>query len=101
MLTVYLVCLLIGGTFVAGSALFGGHGHDGGHGELDHSAHFGAGHGLHGGLDHHELPSGSGTSFEAVVPAEVAHVASQDLGGDHLWLPLLSMRFWTFFLAFF
>ena len=99
MLTVYLVCLLIGGTLVAGSALFGGHGHDGDHGELDHSDHFESGH--HDGLEHDELAPASGSFSSAVVHAETAHVGMQDIGGDHLWLPFLSMRFWTFFLAFF
>jgi membrane protein implicated in regulation of membrane protease activity len=90
MLTVYLVCLLIGGTFVAGSALFGGHDHGG----VDHGLDHDASAPLHAG--------GDAEQSEAVVPADAAHALGAGTAeAAHAWLPFLSMRFWTFFLAFF
>jgi membrane protein implicated in regulation of membrane protease activity len=94
MLTAYLVCLLIGGTFIAGSALFGGQDHGDADSDLDHD--------VSGGLDH-EVDAEAGAELdadhgEALVPVGEAHGTADTAP---LWLPFLSMRFWTFFLAFF
>jgi membrane protein implicated in regulation of membrane protease activity len=86
MLTLYLVCLLIGGTLIAGSAVLGGHDQNG----IDH------------GLDHEapaELNAGDEPS-EALVAPDSAHELAL-AGSAPLWSPFFSIRFWTFFLAFF
>ena len=77
MLTLYLSALVIGGTMVAASLLFGGGDH-----ELE--AHVDA-----------EL------EVDAHADGDIHHA---DVGGSDVldaWLPLTSLRFWTFFLAFF
>lgn len=94
MLTVYLVCLLTGGLFVAGSALFGGHGH----GDSDHDIGSEID---HGGPD---LLHDSGSSGALLLHDGSAPDSELDSGSDaggQLLLPFLSLRFWTFFLAFF
>jgi hypothetical protein len=87
MLVLYVVALGIGGTLVAASLLLGSNDHD-----VDADADF-------------------DTDFDADVDVD----ADADLDGDHdfshadgvgmdavmAWLPFMSMRFWTFFLAFF
>lgn len=84
MLTVYLVCLLIGGTMIGSAALLGGHDH--GHGD---------GLGESGGS--HLLESGGAdASPDNDVPAE--HGGGDELGSAVL-APFLSVRFWTFFLG--
>jgi hypothetical protein len=81
LLAVYVGALIVGGGLLAASALLGGHGHDGGvEHEVAHEADHEADHEAEGEHD------GDGD-----------HVSA----GDALWLPVLSVRFWTFFLAFF
>ena len=74
MLTFYIIAAIIGGGLLLVSLLFGGHhGGDGGH-DLD----------AHNDVDlHHELDH------------------DHDHGGHegHIWLPFLSLRFWTYFMA--
>ena len=95
MLVLYVVALGIGGTLVAASLLLGGNDHD-----IDTDADF-------------------DTEFDADVDVDVDVDADADVDADHdidhdvshadgvgmdavmAWLPFMSMRFWTFFLAFF
>lgn len=80
MLTLYLVALGLGGTLLLASLLLGGEQHADAAGDVD---------------------------IDADVDLDAAGGA--DAGGDHgvgadaalAWLPLASMRFWIFFLAFF
>lgn len=75
MLAAYLVCLIVGGVLVAVSLLGG---------------------------DHHGGAGGHGAEVDAHA---AGHAGEADHGGplDALlsWLPLSSLRFWTFFAAFF
>jgi membrane protein implicated in regulation of membrane protease activity len=92
MLTAYLFCLLVGGTFVAASTLLGGQDH-GGDADADADADLDAG--LDPDLDAEvdpDLDAGSD------LPALAGHAGD---AASAPWLPFLSMRFWTFFLAFF
>lgn len=91
MLTWYLVALVVGGTLVAVSLIFGG---DGDH---DHDVD-------------HDFDIDADMDMDADVEAEVEADADADHEMDHGvsgldalqgWLPIASMRFWTFFLAFF
>ncbi len=82
MLTLYLIALIIGGTLVVASLLFGGEGEA--DGDFDHDADLDA---------------------DVEVSADADHDLDHDAGGgmDALsgWLPIASIRFWIFFLAFF
>jgi hypothetical protein len=82
MLTLYLIALAIGGTLVAASLLFGG--------------------------DVDDLDADVDADIDADVDADVDADADADhdtdvAGSDVLdaWLPITSLRFWTFALAFF
>ncbi|MEZ4365848.1 MAG: hypothetical protein R2939_06120 [Kofleriaceae bacterium] len=79
-MTIYLLALAFGGTLLGASLLLGGKGE---HPALgDGGGDAGAGHGDHAGHDHlHD--------HHDVGAAEVV-----------AWLPLTSLRFWSFFLAF-
>lgn len=79
MLTLYLVALALGGTFVVASLLLGGKGDS----HVDHGADAGG-----------HAPGDAGDAH---------HGADKDVSGDLalVWLPVTSLRFWTFFLAFF
>ena len=93
MLVLYVIALGIGGTMVAASLLLGGHDSDVDHdldGDVDADVDADA-----GGADaDHDLDHGAD-----------AHVSHADgvagLDAAMAWLPVTSMRFWTFFLAFF
>lgn len=76
MLPIYLGCLIFGGGLLAVSVLFGGD---------------------------HDADADVDMDVDADVDADLDHDVDHDLGGtaDALWLPLLSLRFWIFFLAFF
>jgi membrane protein implicated in regulation of membrane protease activity len=79
MLSLYLVALGLGGTFLLASLFMGGHGEGAdadadAHADADGDAHGDA----HGDADH-----------------------AGALDGVLAWLPVTSLRFWTFFLAFF
>lgn len=76
MLAIYIGALIIGGVLVAASMFLGGKDADAGHGGHDHDVDHGHDHGHDADHDH----DGFG-----------------DVGS---WLPLASLRFWTFFLAF-
>ncbi len=85
MLTVYLACFLIGGVLIATSVLLGGHSHADGH-DVEHDIDHDVGHDVEHEIDHgHDADHGSDTDPHASGP----------------WLPFLSVRFWTFFCAFF
>jgi membrane protein implicated in regulation of membrane protease activity len=92
-ITLYIVCLVVGGVLVAASALMGGH-DDVGH-EVEHEA---PGHGGEA-----EPDAGAHDSSHEVELADLSHVpaatSTETPGGA--WLPFLSLRFWTFFSAFF
>ena len=76
MLELYLGALAIGGTLLAATLILGGQS------DADHGGGEGADHGAHGNGHAHGHATGS-------------------LGDGFDWLPLTSLRFWTFFLAFF
>lgn len=78
MLAAYVGALILGGGLLAASALLG-------KGDADHDVDHGVDHDLDHDLDHASHDVGD------------MHVGT----GDALWLPILSIRFWTFFLAFF
>ncbi len=80
MLTAYLSTLIIGGSLLLLS-IFAGGDH-----ELGHDADFDA------GLD---------TDFEVDLDGDADHGGGFDFGGFDAWLPVGSLRFWTFFSAFF
>lgn len=77
MLTLYLIALAIGGTLVVASLLFGGDMEADADIDVDVDADFDA-------------------DFDADVDADIGH--GLDFGD---WLPVTSIRFWTFFMAFF
>ncbi len=99
MLTVYLTCLVVGGVFVALSAM-GAIGKDV---EIDHEApalegdlDLDAAHALEGDPDV-DLDVEDGLSVGDASQGLVAH----EPGARRLWLPVLSFRFWTWGAAFF
>jgi membrane protein implicated in regulation of membrane protease activity len=93
MLVLYTVALGVGGTLLAASLILGGdhdHDHDGGV-DLDKDFH----------LD-------VDSDVDADVDADADADGDADVSGDHgavdvvlTWFPILSLRFWTFFMAFF
>jgi len=96
MLTIYLASFLIGGVLVVSSVLFGGEGH--GH-DVDHGVS-------------HDAADEAGQGDDAVSASAGGHdaVGGDEHGAGHggpvptgaaVWLPFLSLRFWTFFAAFF
>ncbi|MEM9489352.1 MAG: hypothetical protein AAGC55_09420 [Myxococcota bacterium] len=87
MFVVYLIALALGGTFVVASLLFGGDG------DLDMDAD--------ADLDM-ELDADADAEVDADADADAdsAH-GGLAIGGVLAWLPITSLRFWTFFLAFF
>ncbi len=81
MLTVYLITAVVGGAFVLLSA-FGGS-----HDDFDHDADF---------------DSDAGFESDAGLDADFGADADHgELVHADVWLPFLSMRFWTYFLTFF
>lgn len=78
MLTVYIVAAVMGGVLVLAAALGGGDGH------VDHSA-----------------DTGVEISADTDTEVDVHASAPTDGGGLAPWLPFLSLRFWTYFIAFF
>lgn len=85
MLTFYLIALIIGGTLVLASLLFGG--------DSDADADVDVG--------HVDVDASVGVDADVDVDADVG--ADVHAGGVDFstWLPLVSLRFWTFFAAFF
>lgn len=75
MLAIYIVAAIVGGGLLLASALTGGHGHDADH-DFSHD---------------HDVASHD---------ASTDHDASHEAGTDWaMWLPFLSLRFWTYALA--
>jgi len=96
MLSIYLISLFVGGSIVGFSALAGGH-----DGDVDHD--FDAGVGADLGLDAEvglgiDGDVGVGHDISLAADAEPGVDAGFDLG---FWMPFLSLRFWTYFAAFF
>lgn len=92
LLSIYLACLIIGGAVLLTTVLFGGeHGSDAGV-EADVQA---------------ELEAGAEVdSADLGHDVEVGHSLEHDIhgadhGGDAIWLPFFSLRFWVFFTTFF
>lgn len=83
MLTVYVACGVVGLTLLILSLFTGDHSDAG----VDHDASLDLGQGLEAGLPH---PAEHGWS-----------PGHPETGGGPLWLPFLSLRFWTAFLAVF
>lgn len=112
MLTLYLASFVIGGVLVLVSAVAGGHGHgaDAGH-DIGHDVDHDVGH----DTDHdvgHDADHDVDHDVDHCIGHDVAHGLSSDLNHEvgHAsagaefngpWLPFLSLRFWTFFAAFF
>lgn len=91
MLTLYLIALAIGGTLLIASLVLGG-------GD-DMEADVDAGLDVDAGVD---LDADADIDVDA-GDADVAHADVSHGGGVDIstWLPLVSLRFWTFFAAFF
>ncbi len=79
MITLYLITLIVGGCLLLLS-IFAGGDH-----ELDHDVDFDA-----------DMDMGSDVDFAGPVDTD-----GFDAGGYDAWLPIGSLRFWTFFAAFF
>lgn len=83
MLPLYLTCLMIGGVLVALSA-FGAGDHDT---DVDFDADV-------------DVDLDADVDVDAEVDADHGHDPISDVGGLATMLPIASLRFWTFFLAF-
>jgi len=88
MLALYLATLGFGSTLILASLLLGGHGND----DADHGDH-----------DHDHDHDHDGAEAEAEAEAHADHGVGDEghhVGEiDHVWLPFLSLRFWTFGMA--
>src|SRR5678816_2807364 len=95
MLVAYVVALGIGGTLVLASLIMGGKDHDSGDGD----GHDQDQDGDHGHDQSHETDKGGAL----VLAGETAMTAHDGGVADAVsaLLPVTSVRFWTFFLAFF
>lgn len=90
MLTVYLIAAIVGGTLIVLSAFGGGEGdHDV---DADHDVD------LH--LDH-DVDLDADHDVDLAPGTDLAHGADHGgaIDGEGLWLPFLSLRFWTYFAA--
>jgi membrane protein implicated in regulation of membrane protease activity len=96
MLFAYVVALGVGGTLVLASLVFGGKDHDSGGHDADHGADHDHGH------DHagHADDAARGAMVVAGEHGLVRHDGGAADAALSL-LPVTSVRFWTFFLAFF
>ncbi len=84
LLATYVGALVLGGGLLVVSALLGGHDHDA---DVDHDVEL-------------EAEVEADAELDADADADADHDGHVGVG-DALWLPVLSIRFWTFFLAFF
>src|SRR5262245_17055271 len=93
MLVAYVVALGVGGTLVLASLLFGGKDHDSDGGGAGHDA---GGHG-------HDTDGHAHDADKAMILAGSTAIEKHGAIGDAALslLPVTSIRFWTFFLAFF
>jgi membrane protein implicated in regulation of membrane protease activity len=109
LLPVYIGALALGGVLIAASVVMGGKDtdHDA-DGDLDHDHDFDHDHDLDHDHDFdHDIDADADADIDADADAEVAlgHGGPLDADSDidadaeALWLPFLSMRFWTFGLA--
>ncbi len=93
MLTLYLIALAIGGTLLIVTVFFGGE-HD-----ADADVDADVGPDIDAGV---EVDGDADVHVEADSGGHGDHGSGGDLAmGAMAWLPVVSMRFWTFFLAFF
>ena len=128
-LMLYLISLIVGGTFVAMSAFLGGHDSDS---ELDHDTDFDADADADFDVDADadfdvdadaDFDADADADFDADADADIDVDADADMGGDfgHVphgefdfgtdrdikrkkqkrWVPFFSFKFWTFFFCFF
>lgn len=93
MLTVYLICLLTGGAMVLISVLFGGDSGSDVHAEAELEAHLD----LDASAD---VDVGHDIELHADADHDITGHSTGDVASD-IWLPFLSLRFWTFAAAFF
>ncbi len=110
MLLLYLGCFVLGGILVGASALAGGHDHDVDH-DLDHDFDHDLDHDFDHDFDHdldhdfdHDVGHGGlehGLQEDLSEAAVAVHGPGPKLRRKARWVPFASLRFWTFFLAFF
>lgn len=123
MLALYLTCLIVGGAFVALSALAGGHDHDADHDvAVDHDMDVDAGGDVEIGGDvdldadldadldgdfhlDHDMMGGHGIHLADadadVTPQRAGGADDASAAQQALWLPFYSFKFWTFATCFF
>ena len=95
LLYVYVASLVVGGILLLASLFLGGddaHGDAGGHGDLDAGG---------GGDGDAALDSGDAGDAGHDGGDAVDHDGHDGAGHGDVWLPILSVRFWVFLLAFF
>ncbi len=93
MLYIYLASLVLGGIFL-GASIFAGGDHDA---DLDADVHIGC------DVDH-DVDFHADHDLDLNVDADIdadADVATDGVDFSDFWLPLVSVRFWVFFLTFF
>lgn len=104
MLPVYIASLVFGGLLIALSAVLGAMGSDLDKDvDLDHDADLDLDADADLDLDADvdvdlDLDADADLDLDADADADVDHGGFADAGADALWLPFLSLRFWTFFL---
>lgn len=99
MLTIYLIAAIVGGSLIVLSALGGG---DSDHDlDADHDVDLAIDHDLD--LDHdldvdHDIDLDADHDLD-VSAADAAHGPLDVVDAEGIWLPFLSLRFWTYFAA--
>jgi len=101
MLIAYALALGIGGTLVLASLVLGGKGGDG---DSDHDAGGGVDHDAGGDADQDADHDAEGDHEQEAMVVHGGHAMTHDAASADAamaWLPVTSVRFWTFFMAFF